>query len=59
MVIFSETVTNYNHRKARNPETNPGMWYVNERFLIIMECYAFLETFRKGLFNDDIFGNVD
>ena len=24
-----------------------------------MECYAFLETFRKGLFNDDIFGNVD
>ena len=41
------------------PETNPETWYVNEKFLVIVDCYISLERSWKVLFTDNIFGNID
>ena len=54
--VFENNYLNYYHKK---PETNPETWYVNEIFLIIVNCYITSEMFWKGLFNGIVFENGD
>ena len=43
-MIFSRSLTEtITIEKPKNPENSPHTWYVNETFLVIVECYISLE----------------
>ena len=41
---FNETITIKNQK---NPGTNLGIWYVNEKLLLLLGCYIPDERFRE------------
>ena len=57
MVIFLEALTKT--ITIKKPESNPETWFVNAKFLKLAECYLSLERSCQGLFNGNVFENVD
>ena len=41
-IIFGNSGSNECHQK---PDTNPETWYVNEKFLVMLEYYISVESF--------------
>ena len=57
MVSFLKTLSGT--ITIKKPETNHETWYVNEKFEILVEFNISLERSWNGLFNGNIYENVD